>query len=1049
MARQEALGVKAGEKFLNLYLVKLVPGRTLESIKGVRRRADYRSYVQAALLDVENLPASPLASPPAPLITDPLQVTPFPSVTSTPVATIPSTSPSFVEPRVRLVSPIALTSSASVSPEFARPSTSSRPPLPVLLGTPPSVTSPTSSDWQSIYSSFPDAIRHFSEIVANVRGWRSHELVSIAQGLLSGDDPEAVRLSVAEWFSAVFPLSSPNVSPRPVRQYRVSNPTRKQRRRWEYAAVQRLFRKNMSRCVRSILDGIPLSAPAQVPPFSEMVEFWSGVVTQPSKPVAAKRVVPVKARLKSLWGPVTADEVTGEFVPLGSSPGPDGVSPRVWRAVPTSIQALFFNILMFLRGFPASMLVSRTIFVPKKGGTGRPSDFRPISVSSVVVRHFHKILAARLQMAHLVDDRQRCFDDGCAENSAILSSILYESRRNLRPLHFMSADIMKAFDSVSHEAVIYSLRLLGVPEEFISYCENLYNNSCTQFLLHGQLSPLFSVSRGVRQGDPLSSLLFAYVIDLILKELPRDVFVDFLGLRLSAFAYADDVYLFGTTVPGLQLMITSFEKAAARYGLRLNLKKCFAFSLVPHGKRKTFKVLTERQFHLSSGSVLQLDSLSRWSYLGVEYVSTGSAHVSTQVLTLLERLSKAPLKPQQRLLALRSFLLPRIFHPLVLGRCNQRTLRELDLTIRSFIRRWLRLPKDVPIPFFYASTRDGGLGIPCLGFDVPARILSRFSNLCNSSFEIARVAAHSDWVNDRIAFAQRSLLVQNSWLFTKVERQKYWRQQLYGSVDGFELRQASDVAASTKWIRETCLSVPGRDYVQYVHVLINALPSAVRTSRGRRESRVFRCRAGCNVTETTAHVIQGCFRTHGGRIRRHDAVCKILATSLQRRGYSVAREHLFETTEGRRKPDLIAVQENVATVIDAQVVTGARDLNRTHVEKREYYRSNADLSAAVRTMFAVSTVLFTTATLSWRGIWAKASALDLTSMGLSTGVFRGITTRVLQGSSTNFNRWTQMTARAGARVRRQQRAVHLHHHHHSPSEANLRGPNIFPRTGVG
>lgn len=63
-----------------------------------------------------------------------------------------------------------------------------------------------------------------------------------------------------------------------------------------------------------------------------------------------------------------------------------------------------------------------------------PSNYRPISVSSVVLRHFHKILVARLRKYDLIDERQRVFisANGCAGNIAALAAVLLDARTELR-----------------------------------------------------------------------------------------------------------------------------------------------------------------------------------------------------------------------------------------------------------------------------------------------------------------------------------------------------------------------------------------------------------------------------------------------------------------------------------------------------------------------------------------------------------------------------------------------------------------------------------------
>jgi hypothetical protein len=993
MARQEAAAVRDGVRLMNQHLLGLVPGRTLQSIKGVRRRQNYKDFVQRALQELTEEAAAQQEEPPA--VQQQLQSSSHPIVT---VHTPPSAAS------------ISTQAAATSSPATSQPPTTGDSSWQI------GAVSASRVVGQQVESPFVTAVRNLLPHVQRVRGWRTLELSMIASSLLDGADPRTIRLSVGEWFFQVFPPPQGRNSLRPARRVPEKRISKRAQRRREYAAVQRLFRKNMSGCVRSVLDGVSISEPPPMPDYDDMVRFWTEVVSQPSKEVVSDGFFPSDPLLAGVWGAVSEREVGSSRVPGNSAPGPDGVSARLWGAVPRAVQALLFNLVLYAGGFPTSMLASRTVFVPKKGGTGRPSDFRPISVTSVVVRHLHKVLAERLHKLHLSDIRQRAFDDGCSELTSILASAIHNARSQLQALHFVSLDVAKAFDSVSHAAVLLGVQAKGLPAAFCSYIENLYASSATQFQLHGRSSPLVNVTRGVRQGDPLSSLLFSFVVDLVLKELPADVGIRVGAERLGAFAYADDVLLFASTIWGLQTSLRVFEQSAGRFGLDLNADKTFAFSLAPHSRRKTFKMLDGPQVFLGSGrAVGQVNSLSRWNYLGVEFAPDGPSSTCERLTLYLERLTRGPLKPQQRLVGLRSFLLPRLYHSIVLGKCNSRKLHLLDLQVRSAVRKWLRLPRDTPLAFFHANVRDGGLGVPSLSITVPALLRSRLLAMERSRFPVARAAFRTQWIQSRLEFTERVLHPRGSptSLFTRSSRRRYWSRQLYDSVDGAELREASNVPASTSWLAQRCLQIPGRQYVNYIRTWINALPSAVRTSRGRRQDGVPLCRAGCQLTETTAHCIQMCHRTHGGRILRHDAVAKTLAVNLQRRGFVVSREPVFQTAEGRRKPDILVHRDGVARMLDVQVVSGGPSLRRTHESKVGYYNNNPSLIQAVAAATSCTVEPTMSATLTWRGVWSSDSAAQLHSLGVTCGEMAAMTTRVLQGSHMNFANYMKMTSRRG------------------------------------
>jgi len=949
MAREEALAARRNVRFMNQHLLTVVPERSLEAIKGMRRNARYRDFVATALETLSGASSDGGS---------------YRSLASEGTG----------EDDVR----------SAVEGE-SRTST------------------PTS--WRSTDYDHRTVMQDLMPIVSAIEGWDSSGLVGIARGHLEGCRLE--EDCIARWIAGVFPPTAQRNQPPP---YRVVNPGRKLIRRMEYSRVQRMFRSNMSRCVKSILDG-EKGGDEVVPDVETMSRHWGPFVSRLSPPVPQTLPTGPKPGLQYLWDPITVDEVARVNLPLSSAPGIDTITVRQWRAVPSPIKALLFNTVLAMGGFPPSMLVSRTVFISKKCDSPSPANFRPISVMSVVVRHLHKILAQRLGGSGLIDLRQRCFDDGCSENVAVLASVILEARTKLRELHVASLDVAKAFDSVSHGAVISVMEGRGLPMGLIGYISRLYSHSYTVFEIRGCRSEPVKINRGVRQGDPLSPFLFCLVVDRIMGAVPPDVGFRMGGTLVDSLAFADDVLLISATKWGLQTSLGLVEDMARDQGLAFNAQKCSVLSIVPAGKQKKFKIQVAPTFRLRDGSFLpQLSTTAEWRYLGVNFQPSGPRSLRGDLTGLLDNLTRAPLKPQQRLKALRCFLVPRFYHGLVLGRANIGRLRALDLQVRAAVRRWLRLPHDTSVGFFHASVRDGGLGVPSFITTIPGLTIDRFKRLGRSTCPAVRAVFESAWVLQRLRCAERVLGRDGTPLSSADRRREWWSRRLHQSVDGRELAECPKSTLSSWWLDAGSLAVPGRDFVQYVHVWINCLPTLIRTTRGtRRTSRPIHCRAGCNVTETAAHVIQQCHRTHGGRVKRHDAVANTAAAALRSAGWTVEQEPVLDTDEGRRKPDLVCSKGGEVHVVDAQIVSGATSLDDAHERKRSYYGNNNSLKRTLSVRYATDSVRFSSCTLSWRGIWSSRSADALLHMGLTKGLLRGITTRVLQGSHTNWTRWNQMT----------------------------------------
>lgn len=703
-------------------------------------------------------------------------------------------------------------------------------------------------------------------------------------------------------------------------------------------------------------------------------------------------------------------------IPNGSAAGVDGITLAGWKRCPVPVRALLYNMILYIGFFPEDILASRTVFVPKKANATQPSDFRPISIASVVVRQ-HKILARRMMADGMVDERQRCLEDGYANNIAVLASTISHARSSRRELHIVSLDVAKAFDSVSHEAITSALTEAGVPEVLVKYVETSYRNSTTIVEVPGGRSGRIVVTRGVRQGDPMSTIIFSLVTDRILRSIPQTVGYQMAqGHLINAVAYADDICLVSSSTTGMSVALAAAEKTASLQGLAFNTSKCVATSIVPSGRDKKVKILTSAQFALQDRRpIRQLGPTEEWRYLGVNLSPVGVKKVSPTLEVELQRITRAPLKPQQRLTILCGFLVTRFYHQLVLAGCTLKVLRALDLQVRAAVRRWLRLAKDVPVAYFHAACKDGGLGIPSFVTTIPGVMRGRLLAMENSSFQSARIARGSARVHNRIDWTKRALTLSGDELYSREQRAKYWADKLYASVDGCELKESGRTSVTTRWIGAGVSGIHGMDYIQYHHVRINCLPTLVRTTRGQRRVRPnILCRAGCSCTETAAHVIQSCFRTHGGRIKRHDAVCKTLADHLRAHGVEVHTEPRLRTEEGLKKPDLLVKTGSKGFIVDAQIVTGAAPLDGSHKRKVEKYNTSHVKEAAATILgLPPDSMAVTSCTLSWRGVWSGASAESLrTNLGVPLGLLSGITTRVMQGSHTNWTRWGQMTSRA-------------------------------------
>jgi hypothetical protein len=134
-------------------------------------------------------------------------------------------------------------------------------------------------------------------------------------------------------------------------------------------------------------------------------------------------------------------------------------------------------------------------------------------------------------------------------------------------------DVAKAFDTVPHEAILRALSSQGVDVSTIALFEDMYSGISTQINGVGSFIPLV---RGVKQGDPLSPLLFNIVMDPLIQDLQGTGF-RIGGHEIGALAFADDIVSLARSIEGVQNHVDQVGRYMNKLGMTLNQRKSSSF----------------------------------------------------------------------------------------------------------------------------------------------------------------------------------------------------------------------------------------------------------------------------------------------------------------------------------------------------------------------------------------------------------------------------------------------------------------------------------------
>lgn len=169
-------------------------------------------------------------------------------------------------------------------------------------------------------------------------------------------------------------------------------------------------------------------------------------------------------------------------------------------------------------------------------------------------------------------------------------------------------------------------------------------------------------------------------------------------------------------------------------GLSINQDKCLTIVLRSEPKQKY--TLLDESVRLTVGGrhLPAAKRMDEFRNLGVVFKGNGIVpfHPKRVLVPLLQILDAAPLKLQQIMYALRTFLIPKLYHGLSLCDVYLGTMKNRDITIRSFVRKWCGLPHEVPIAYFHAPVRAGCLGVPSARWNGPLQRVARLDKVRNS-----------------------------------------------------------------------------------------------------------------------------------------------------------------------------------------------------------------------------------------------------------------------------------------------------------------------------
>ena len=307
---------------------------------------------------------------------------------------------------------------------------------------------------------------------------------------------------------------------------------------------------------------------------------------------------------KADWAPTRRDMSKALRLAGNSSPGPDGIPFSAWRALGETGLNTLHDVACALRLEGSTYLledayfdqpgeerhqynVSNLVCLPKTptvddhGASGtyyKPKDTRPLSIVNCDNRLVASAARWRWEehVGKFVKDRQQGF---LVQRSILRNLLDMEKAMILCSCKDVDGaalflDFSAAFPSVDQEYIMRTLEEFGIPQTELNFVKALYDSAHCRIDLQGLNFPGFAMQAGVRQGCPLSPLLYALVAEILLDKIELEI----AGSVIKA--YADDTAIliqnFATDAPILASIFQEFEGIS---GLAINMTKSYIIPL--------------------------------------------------------------------------------------------------------------------------------------------------------------------------------------------------------------------------------------------------------------------------------------------------------------------------------------------------------------------------------------------------------------------------------------------------------------------------------------
>ena len=473
--------------------------------------------------------------------------------------------------------------------------------------------------------------------------------------------------------------------------------------------IRQLFKRNPRQAIRTITK--TSSSHCEIAP-SVLDEYFRPILTIPPAHETPAEATTSANVPEVNTNPFTSGEVARRLGKAeNTAPGRDRLTYAHLKSVDPECEHIthLMNAVLALGRIPDEWRKSRTCLIHKKGDKENPANWRPITLMPTLYKLYTGLLAQRIsnwaESNQIFYDKQKGFRpfDGVLEHNFAIDTHITKAVGQRKPICIALLDLTNAFGSVPHEVLLAATAKAGVGEKMNKIIEDLYKDTTTCILGQTESTPPIPVKCGVRQGCPMSGLLFNLVINDHLNIDEREDDSD----DSDALAYADDITIVSSSPEKLQQRISKMCDALKAKGIHINNSKCKTVHIEGSSVLPT-------QFYANNQKIPTMEYAEETEYLGspVGFQAVPTWKDTKTAQKIAEDIANSDLLPWQKLQALKKYVAPSLIFPLRMGTYKKSHVKTLDGILRPPLKRILNLPERATGHYLYATRKVGAIEFP-------------------------------------------------------------------------------------------------------------------------------------------------------------------------------------------------------------------------------------------------------------------------------------------------------------------------------------------------